>query len=90
MYDYADVLLPMLARMYKKRLAGTRPLGMAFPTARWPECGISGFAACLRIRSWPPFSSYFALFGEDYVWDWLQRNAEMIPGVATLTCTFWS
>jgi hypothetical protein len=26
-YDYADLLLPMLARMYKKRLAGYAALG---------------------------------------------------------------
>lgn len=26
-YDYADVLVPMLARMYKKRLAGYSALG---------------------------------------------------------------
>jgi hypothetical protein len=26
-YDYADVLLPMLARMFKKRLAGYSALG---------------------------------------------------------------
>ena len=26
-YDYADVLVPMLARMYKKRLAGYGALG---------------------------------------------------------------
>jgi hypothetical protein len=60
---------------------------MTFPTAPWAEFGISGFAEGLRIRSWRPFSSYFALFGEDYVWDWLQRNAEMILGVATLALT---
>jgi superfamily II DNA or RNA helicase len=28
-YDYADVLVPMLARMYKKRLAGYAALGYA-------------------------------------------------------------
>ena len=28
-YDYADVLVPMLARMYKKRLAGYGALGYA-------------------------------------------------------------
>ena len=26
-YDYADVMVPMLARMYKKRLAGYSALG---------------------------------------------------------------
>ena len=27
MYDYADMLVPMLARVYKKRLAGYLSLG---------------------------------------------------------------
>jgi hypothetical protein len=43
-YDYADVLVPMLARMYKKQLAGYSALGMLFPITRWPEFGTSGFA----------------------------------------------
>lgn len=32
-YDYADVLVPMLARMYKKRLAGYAALGYTFSDA---------------------------------------------------------
>ena len=32
-YDYSDVLVPMLARMYKKRLAGYSALGYAMVDA---------------------------------------------------------
>ena len=32
-YDYADVLVPMLARMYKKRLAGYAALGYTLTNA---------------------------------------------------------
>ena len=32
-YDYADVLAPMLARMYKKRLAGYAALGYTLTDA---------------------------------------------------------
>ena len=82
MYAYADVLVPMLALMCKKRLAGYSALGYVVSTARWPECGTSDFAPCLRIRSLPLFSTYFASFAEDYVWDESKRYAETIAGVA--------
>jgi hypothetical protein len=34
-YDYADVMVPMLARMYKKRLAGYSALGYRVPEIMW-------------------------------------------------------
>ena len=33
-YDYADLLVPMLARMYKKRLAGYSALGYIVPATQ--------------------------------------------------------
>jgi hypothetical protein len=83
-YDYADVLTPMLARVYKKRLAGYSALGYVVSSS--PPAWIWKFGVCpgLRIRSCRSLSSEFASFGEDHMCDGTQRNAETIAGVAAL------